>query len=405
MQKNETPIIPFTPSSRVRTPSEASRFISGRKQDHVPGFDLVTPSKLSSFENCFIYKSLKSQDSSILSAVFESSQVNWLNSSTSRIFPSQAERILDAPEIVEDYYLNLLSWSDLNLLAVALRGKLYIWNGNTGNVELLKEYNNEIITSVSWMKGGKCLAVGDSSHLVKLIDVEKNSEIRNIRSHSDRVSSLAWNGYVLSSGSRDATVVNHDLRVQDYFVKYLAHTQEICGLKWNTENSMLASGGNDNKVCLWDLSSNQAIFELKEHKAAVKALSWCPWKPNLLATGGGSIDRTIKLWDCQTGSTILSKDTGSQISALEWNAFDKELISAHGYTKNQLSLWKASDLAPVAEFYGHSARILNMCLSPDHTTVVTAGADETLRFWKLFSDPEKRDKTDSPGTKMGQGYR
>ena len=90
---------------------------------------------------------------------------------------------------------------------------------------------------------------------------------------------------------------------------------------------------------------------------------------------------------------------------MEWNAFDKELVSAHGYTKNQISLWKASDLTPVAEVFGHSARILNMCLSPDRTTVVTAGADETLRFWKLFSDPEKRDKTESPGRKMGQGCR
>ena len=371
----------------------------------MPGFDLVTPSKLSSSENCFIYKSLKSQDSSILSTFFQNNQANWPSSSNPRVFPTQPERILDAPDIVEDYYLNLISWSDLNILAVALRWKLYLWNGNTGNVEVLKEYSNDIITSVCWMKGGKCLAVGDSSHNIRLIDVEKNSEIRKIASHSDRVSSLAWNGYVLSSGSRDATVINHDLREQDYFVKYLGHTQEICGLKWNNENTMLASGGNDNKVCLWDLSSNQALFQLKEHKAAVKALSWCPWKSNHLATGGGSSDRTIKLWDCQTGSMLLSKDTGSQISALEWNSFDKDLISAHGYSKNQLSLWKASDLSPITEFLGHSGRILNMCLSPDSTTVVTAGADETLRFWKLFSDPDTRGKTDSPGTKMGQGCR
>lgn len=405
MQRNETPIIPSTPSCLARRSSQSSRFISSRKQDHVAGFNLVTPSKSSSTENSFIYKSLKSQDSSILSTFFQNSQSNWLLPSNPRVFPSQALRILDAPDIVEDYYLNLISWSDLNILAVALRGKLYLWNGNTGSVEVLKEYPNDIITSVCWMKGGKCLAVGDSSHNIRLIDIEKGSEIREIASHTDRVSSLAWNGYVLSSGSRDASVINHDLRVQDYFVKYLGHSQEVCGLRWNHEGSMLASGGNDNKVCLWDLSSSQPLFQLKEHKAAVKAIAWCPWQANLLATGGGSSDRSLKLWDSQAGSMLLSKDTGSQVSALEWNSFDQDLISAHGYSQNQLSLWKASDLSPITEFLGHSGRILNMCLSPDRTTVVTAGADETLRFWQLFSDPDTRGKAESSGGKMGQGCR
>jgi cell division cycle protein 20 (cofactor of APC complex) len=35
---------------------------------------------------------------------------------------------------------------------------------------------------------------------------------------------------------------------------------------------------------------------------------------------------------------------------------------------------------------GHTNRVLSMCLSPDGRTVLSAAADETLRFWKLFED-------------------
>ena len=35
---------------------------------------------------------------------------------------------------------------------------------------------------------------------------------------------------------------------------------------------------------------------------------------------------------------------------------------------------------------GHTARVLHMAQSPDGTTVVSAGADETLRFWKCFAE-------------------
>ena len=36
------------------------------------------------------------------------------------------------------------------------------------------------------------------------------------------------------------------------------------------------------------------------------------------------------------------------------------------------------------DLFGHKGRVLHMALSPDQKTVVSAGADETLRFWKVF---------------------
>ena len=37
-----------------------------------------------------------------------------------------------------------------------------------------------------------------------------------------------------------------------------------------------------------------------------------------------------------------------------------------------------------AELLGHTERVLHLAISPDNTTVVSAGADETLRLWKCF---------------------
>ena len=44
----------------------------------------------------------------------------------------------------------------------------------------------------------------------------------------------------------------------------------------------------------------------------------------------------------------------------------------------------------IGDLKGHSNRILSMCLSPDGTTVLSAAADETLRFWKLFDNKAER---------------
>lgn len=39
----------------------------------------------------------------------------------------------------------------------------------------------------------------------------------------------------------------------------------------------------------------------------------------------------------------------------------------------------------MAELKGHTARVLHLAQSPDGATVVSAAADETLRFWKVFA--------------------
>lgn len=53
-----------------------------------------------------------------------------------------------------------------------------------------------------------------------------------------------------------------------------------------------------------------------------------------------------------------------------------------------------------AELTGHTARVLHMAQSPDGSSVVTAGADETLRFWKVFGEPPtaKADKEGAAGS-------
>ena len=43
-------------------------------------------------------------------------------------------------------------------------------------------------------------------------------------------------------------------------------------------------------------------------------------------------------------------------------------------------------MVKVAEFTGHTSRVLHMAQSPDGTTVVSGAADETLRFWRVFAE-------------------
>ena len=51
-----------------------------------------------------------------------------------RHIPKMPFKVLDAPALKDDYYLNLLDWSSKNILAVGLAHHIYLWSGNTGKV-------------------------------------------------------------------------------------------------------------------------------------------------------------------------------------------------------------------------------------------------------------------------------
>lgn len=310
---------------------------------------------------------------------------------TVRVIPTTPERVLDAPGLIDDYYLNLLDWSSTNLVAVALGDSVFVWNAFTGESRKLFSLDDDgsdpgcYVASLAFSGNGQYLAVGTDDRLVKIWDIQAERMVRSVPGHLGRIVSLSWNDQLLSSGARDSLINTHDVRLANSRIfTFEGHTNEVCGLKWSPDGTQLASGSNDNALNVWTLASPSPLFKFDQHNAAVKAISWCPWQRNLLASGGGTADKTIKLWNTSTGSCLHSVDTKSQVCSLQWSKNVKELVSSHGFSQNQLSIWKYPSMTKQAELTGHGNRVLHTAISPDGTTIVSAAADETLRFWRVF---------------------
>ncbi len=72
-------------------------------------------------------------------------------------------KVLDAPALQDDYYLNLMDWSTQNLLAVGLANSVYLWNSSNSKVTKLCELGNNLtVTSVSWSIKDPFFSLGTS---------------------------------------------------------------------------------------------------------------------------------------------------------------------------------------------------------------------------------------------------
>ena len=143
----------------------------------------------------------------------------------------------------------------------------------------------------------------------------------------------------------DEEIQDHGYRGSiEYLAKVSVHTQQICGLAWSPDGSCFATGGNDNLCCLFDvqdiLETPWPIEDFKSrprhtwtHEAAVKAVAFCPWQSDLIATGGGSNDRAIHFFSIGSGACLAIITVHAQVTTLIWSKDRREIAATFGFAQ------------------------------------------------------------------------
>jgi cell division cycle protein 20 (cofactor of APC complex) len=341
-----------------------------------------------------------------------------LTSGGRRRIATTPEKTLDTPDMRDDFYSHLLSWSSQNVVAVALGSCVHTWSGNTGDVsevcdlaemtERVGGGDGSYVKTLTWDESGTLLQVGTQGGYVQIWDLEKGERVRTFKPSPDASNPADNTAITTSSWAEDGTLAlgywsgllrEHDLRQRNSIIRDInnAHMQSICGMKYRADSGLLATGGNDNVVKVWDRRTTTAKMQKERHRAAVRALSWSPLNSSLLATGGGTMDKMIHFWNVTQGTRLQSIQTDSQITALHWSQRYKEIVSCHGTVSSTegcspsyINIWSYPSLEKLESFVAHESRTLHSALSPDGQVLATCSTDESLKFWRIFEVIEEK---------------
>lgn len=322
----------------------------------------------------------------------------YLRADSQRIEPKivlQPYRQLRADALPDDFYSSLIDWSGENVF-FAMESCLFVHNFYSSKTLQICQLGSFNVTSVKCNRETKSITLGTSIGVLLSLDVN-SLKISKYSFHRSRIGVIESEGTSVITGSRDRKIKIMDIRTEKPVNTLLQHHQEVCGLGLSKDLRHLASGGNDNRLYIYDYRNlTHPLKQCSSHKAAVKAISWSPLSPNMLVSGGGTADKTVKLWDTNLISSnksssclVKSVDYGSQVCNLKWLQSNR-VLSTHGYSRDDVRLSQMSSFKIERYFLGHKNRVIHFSCSDDERFFVSGSSDSNINFWEL--DGERDDE-------------
>jgi WD40 repeat protein/serine/threonine protein kinase/tetratricopeptide (TPR) repeat protein len=211
-----------------------------------------------------------------------------------------------------------------------------------------------------------------------------HSELRMLKHPSVRVV-FSPDGRLVASGGNNGTVKLWNTASGQEMWTHPAHIGQVRGVAFSPDGQIVASGGFDGPVTLWDAPSGKKLRTLKGHTNKIYGIVFSP-DGRLLASG--SKDGTVKLWDPASGQLLRNLKVGRSAYSVAISPDGKRLASGGAY--GAVKLW---DIASGQKVWSlekaHASRIPAVAFSPDGKLLASGGRDGTLKLWDAASGQEQ----------------
>ncbi|MEX2188033.1 MAG: serine/threonine-protein kinase [Pirellulales bacterium] len=168
-------------------------------------------------------------------------------------------------------------------------------------------------------------------------------------------------------------------------------------IDWSSAGNVIAGGGREMSIVLWNADDGKEIAELKGHPGFIRAVAFSPDGKHLATAGA---DDTIRVWDPATGKQELRLIGHSNVLALRWEPRRGNRIASLA-ADNSVRLWDAVTglelltLRPSQNMTWSDSMPHTLDWTSDGKHLASRGAEHTVRIWDTNQVIETIDATKS----------
>ncbi|MGY5874648.1 MAG: WD40 repeat domain-containing protein [Candidatus Thorarchaeota archaeon] len=242
------------------------------------------------------------------------------------------------------------------------------------------EHGSEITRRFAMNNVGRMIAAAMQDRSIRLYDVRNCEEMQRMQDEF-LCTSLAFSpkGDIVASGGVDRVVKLWDIRTGTQIATLEGHTYPILSLSFSPDGTGLVSASGDTTLITWDVDNHQKLHQMKGHSLYVVSCDWSPTE-NLIVSA--SVDATIILWNSETGE--LKKQVEEHRTAVQSVRFSPDgtnLVS--GSSDQTMKVWEVSEnnLELDRTLRGHSGEVRALAYSSDGRFIASGSGQKEIFVW------------------------
>jgi WD40 repeat protein len=245
--------------------------------------------------------------------------------------------------------------------------------------------HGEAITALAYAQGE--LVSAEAGGKLKGVNLATGKTDFDVKAHTEGsiAVSLASDGSLLATGGADSVLRLWDGKSGHFLTDFpKAHGGAITAIQMTSDHAHLVSGSADRILRIWNITGDakhpaiQYQANIVAHDDAVNAISLSP-DDKLIASVSG--DGLLKIWNLSGGALVQRVKLGSGGLTVAFSPDGRTI--ATGAADGKIRLWNPENGMPLPFIGSHDRGVTALAWAPDGKILVSGGEDKTLRFWNV----------------------
>jgi len=277
-------------------------------------------------------------------------------------------------------------------IALSSNGNYIAWAGLGNDISLkgkpkLKGHIGSV-NSLEFIDVGSLLLSGSNDHNIKIWDVESGSLIRTFSEHITvtRDAKFTPDGKsVISAEDNYLIYWRNAVSGQIGRLPMYGHSGSVLTVDMSTDMQIIVSGSSDKTVKIWDAQTGEMLNSIEAHNKSVYQVEF---NPVINQFASCSSDSTIKIWDSESAELIkILDDNDCKVYAISYHPSGNYLASCG--SNSLIYIWDLSTSKKIRTLEGHNGTINIVKFSKDGNSIISGGADDKVFIWRnVFAETE-----------------
>ncbi len=260
-----------------------------------------------------------------------------------------------------------------------------LWNAASGDLSDTMTGHTDAVFQIAVSPNGKRLLSASYDATARLWDVESGEEIQGLALEPGIPNVMITALFHPDGETAVISTLSGEILVWDFAAnaishRFVGHMSPVWATALSPNGRFLLSGGDDDGLFLWDWASGELVQKFAGHEDTVTAVAFAPDGETAVSSGNEGL---LMVWDTVTGAKLaqypghegvrtrlaLTQDGRYLISS----GWDGQIIIRELASGDEIHRWSAHP----------DAFIMDMALSPDEKSMVTAATDGRVHQWRL----------------------